>query len=224
MKNERSHMDEKLIKELKEKFMKSFPVEFTAIRPMKEQYSSLESYHKYCVDHGKNAFMFHRSKEVELPSLFFIPYQRSLVSARGQAFIQMGKKAEVLHDPDPSSPFAEMVVGCSFRNDTSKQLAVNIVSGLLDDFNAPYYTFMTEAYALKMKNDQKMPSGSISENPESKEILMIHTCNQIKTIGTHVDIVDNALKEEERHEDMGDDRRGRFSNLFKEIQAPSKTN
>ena len=217
-------MDEKLIKELKEKFMKSFPVEFTAIRPMKEQYSSLESYHKYCVDHGKNAFMFHRSKEADLPSLFFIPYQRSLVSARGQQFIQMGKRAEVLHDPEPKSPFAEMVIGCNFRNDTSKQMAVDIVSGLLDDFNAPFYTFMTEAYQLKMKRGQEIPNEKISENPESQEILMIHTCDQKKTIGTHVSIVDNALEKEEHHEDMGEDRRGRFSNLFKEIQAPMKTN
>jgi len=216
-------MDEKLIEELKAKFLENFPVEFTAIRPMKEQYSSLESYHKYCVDHGKNAFMFHRSKKADLPSLFFIPYQRSLVSVKGQAFIQMGKKAEVLHDPEPHSPFAEMVVGCSFKNDMSKQMAVEIVSGLLDDFNAPYYTFMTEAYQLKVKNDQEIPN-KISKNPESQEILMIHTCNQIKTIGTHVSIVDNTLEKEEHHKDMGDDRRGRFSNLFKEIQAPVKTN
>ena len=38
-------MDEKLIKELKEKFLKSFPVEFVAIRPMKENYKSLGDYH-----------------------------------------------------------------------------------------------------------------------------------------------------------------------------------
>jgi hypothetical protein len=40
-------MNEKLIKELKEKFLKNFPIEFVAIRPMEEQYSSLEEYHKY---------------------------------------------------------------------------------------------------------------------------------------------------------------------------------
>ena len=87
-------MDEKLIEELKEKFMKNFPVEFTAIRPMESQYKSLEDYHKYCVDHGRDAFLFHRRKEVELPALFLIPYKRNMVATRGHQFIDMGKKAE----------------------------------------------------------------------------------------------------------------------------------
>ena len=217
-------MDEKLIKDLKEKFMKNFPIEFTAIRPMEEQYSSLEEYHKYSVRHGKDAFLFHRRKEVELPALFFIPYKRNMVSERGNQFIQMGKKCEVLHDPEPKSPFAEMVIGCKFTNDLSKNLAVTVVSGMLDDFNAPYYTFMTEAYALKMKKGDDMPETKVSEHPDRKEIMMIHTCDQVKTIGTHFDIVDNDLLNKEHHEDMGDDRRGKFSNLFKEIQSPSQTN
>jgi hypothetical protein len=161
---------------------------------------------------------------MELPALFFIPYKRSMVSERGQQFIQMGKRVEVLHDPEPKSPFAEMVIGCKFTNDLSKNLAVTVVSGMLDDFNAPYYTFMTEAFALKMKKGDDMPDKKVSEHPNSKEIMMIHTCDQIKTIGTHFDIVDNDLLNKEHHEDMGDDRRGKFSNLFKEIQAPSQTN
>ena len=217
-------MDEKLIKELKEKFLKNFPIEFTAIRPMEEQYTSLEEYHKYSVNHGRDAFLFHRRKEMELPALFFIPYKRGLVSERGNQFIQMGKKCEVLHDPEPKSPFAEMVIGCKFTNDLSKNLAVTVVSGMLDDFNAPYYTFLTEAYALKMNKGDDMPDTRVSEHPDRKEIMMIHTCDQVKTIGTHFDIVDNDLLNKEHHEDMGDDRRGKFSNLFKEIQSPSQTN
>ena len=216
-------MDEKLIKELKDKFLKNFPIEFTAIRPMEEQYTSLEEYHKYSVNHGRDAFLYHRRKEMELPALFFIPYKRSMVSERGQQFIQMGKKVEVLHDPEPKSPFAEMVIGCKFTSDLSKTLAVTVVSGMLDDFNAPFYTFMTEAYALKMKKGEDT-NLKPSEHPESKEIMMIHTCDQVKTIGTHFDIVDNDLLNKEHHEDMGDDRRGKFSNLFKEIQSPSQTN
>ena len=216
-------MDEKLIKELKDKFLKNFPIEFTAIRPMEEQYTSLEEYHKYSVNHGRDAFLYHRREEMELPALFFIPYKRSMVSERGQQFIQMGKKVEVLHDPEPKSPFAEMVIGCKFTSDLSKTLAVTVVSGMLDDFNAPFYTFMTEAYALKMKKGEDT-NLKPSEHPESKEIMMIHTCDQVKTIGTHFDIVDNDLLNKEHHEDMGDDRRGKFSNLFKEIQSPSQTN
>ena len=158
-------MDEKLIKELKEKFLKSFPVEFTAIRPMKENYKSLEDYHQYSVDHGKNAFMFHRANKQELPALFFIPYQRSMVSDRGHQFIQMGKKAEVLHDPEPNSPFAEMVIGCRFKDDLSKNLCVTIVAGMLDYFNAPFYTFMTEAYALKVKKGTDVDTAP-SEHPD----------------------------------------------------------
>ena len=216
-------MDEKLIKELKEKFLQNFPIEFTAIRPMEEQYSSLEEYHKYSVNHGRDAFLYHRRKEMELPALFFIPYKRNMVSERGNQFIQMGKKVEVLHDPEPKSPFAEMVIGCKFSSDLSKTLAVTVVSGMLDDFNAPFYTFMTEAYALKIKKGEDT-NLKPSEHPESKEIMMIHTCDQVKTIGTHFDIVDNDLLNKEHHEDMGDDRRGKFSNLFKEIQSPSQTN
>ena len=216
-------MNEKLIKELKEKFLKNFPIEFTAIRPMEEQYSSLEEYHKYSVNHGRDAFLYHRRKEIELPALFFIPYKRSMVSERGNQFIQMGKKVECLHDPEPKSPFAELVIGCKFTSDLSKNLAVTVVSGMLDDFNAPFYTFMTEAYALKMKKGESINS-KVSEHPDRKEIMMIHTCDQVKTIGTHFDIVDNDLLNKEHHEDMGDDRRGKFSNLFKEIQAPSQTN
>ena len=216
-------MDEKLIKDLKEKFLKNFPIEFTAIRPMEEQYTSLEEYHKYSVNHGRDAFLFHRRKEMELPALFFIPYKRNMVSERGNQFIQMGKKVDVLHDPEPKSPFAEMVIGCKFSSDLSKTLAVTVVSGMLDDFNAPYYTFMTEAYALKIKKGEDT-NLKPSEHPERKEIMMIHTCDQVKTIGTHFDIVDNDLLNKEHHEDMGDDRRGKFSNLFKEIQSPSQTN
>ena len=216
-------MNEKLIKELKEKFLKNFPIEFTAIRPMEEQYSSLEEYHKYSVNHGRDAFLFHRRKEIELPALFFIPYKRSMVSERGNQFIQMGKKVDVLHDPEPKSPFAEMVIGCKFSSDLSKNLAVTVVSGMLDDFNAPYYTFMTEAYALKLKKGEDTNLAP-SEHPDRKEIMIIHTCDQVKTIGTHFDIVDNDLLNKEHHEDMEEDRRGKFSNLFKEIQSPSQTN
>ena len=113
-------MDEKLIKELKEKFMKNFPIEFTAIRPMEMQYKSLEEYHKYSVRNGKDAFLFHRRNEQELPALFFIPYERKTVSSRGHSFIEMAKRAEVLNDPEPKSPFAEMVIGCQFSSDLSK--------------------------------------------------------------------------------------------------------
>ena len=117
-----------------------------------------------------------------------------------------------------------MVIGCRFNSDISKNLAVTVVSGMLDDFNAPYYTFITEAYALKMKKGDDVPDKKVSEHTKSKEIMMIHTCDQVKTIGTHFDIVDNDLLNKEHHEDMGDDRRGKFSNLFKEIQSPSQTN
>ena len=216
-------MDKETIEKLKEKFLKNFPIEFTAIRPMEEQYSSLEEYHKYSVNHGRDAFLYHRRKEMELPALFFIPYKRGMVSERGQQFIQMGKKCEVLHDPEPKSPFVEMVIGCKFTNHLSKNLAVTVVSGMLDDFNAPYYTFMTEAFALKLEKGDDTNLAP-SEHPNRKEIMMIHTCDQVKTIGTHFDIVDNDLLNKEDFNDMGEDRRGKFSNLFKEIQAPSKTN
>ena len=216
-------MDEKLIEELKEKFMKNFPVEFTAIRPMESQYESLEDYHKYSVDHGKDAFLFHRRKEVELPALFYIPYKRNMVATRGHQFIDMGKKAGVLHDPIPETPFAEMVIGCNFTSNMSKNMAVNIISGLLDDLNAPFYTFISEAYALKVKKENEVET-KISEHPDRKEIMMIHTCDQSKTLMTHFDIIDNKLGQEVFEEDFDQDRRGKFSNLFKEIQAPSKTN
>lgn len=217
-------MKEKLIKELKEKFLKNFPIEFTAIKPMQEGFDTIEEYHKYAVHHGHNAFLFHRENKVELPALFFIPYKRDRINERAHQFIHMGKTAEVLHDPDPKSPFAEMVIGCRFGSDISKNMAVTIISGMLDDFNAPYYTFITEAYALRMEKGKDLPNEKISKHPDRKEIMMIHTCDQVKTIGTHFDIIDNDLKNKEHHLDMEDDRRGKFSNLFKEIQSPSQTN
>ena len=76
---------------------------------------------------------------------------------------------------------------------------------------------------MKVKKENEVET-KISEHPDRKEIMMIHTCDQSKTLMTHFDIIDNKLGQEIFQEDSDQDRRGKFSNLFKEIQAPSKTN
>lgn len=222
-------MDEKIIDALRERFMKHFPVEFTAIRPLKNMFNSIEEYHNYSVEHGKDAFIYHRKHKRDLPALFFIPFDRRMVNERGNSFLSMGKKVGVLHDGEPNSQFCELVVGCNFTSDLSKNLAVTVISGILDDFNAKFYTFTTEAYVLKVKNQEDIgkQKGTIANHPDRREIVMVHTTSPTQTFGTHFEIQDNQLGKEEKlgmSENDALHSGGRFSNLFKEIVSTSKSN
>ena len=139
-------MDEDKIKELTGKFLKNFPVEFTALHgESKDNYHDIDMFHSYACHVAIDGFDFHREEKREMPSLFLIPFERKLVSPRGRELITMGKDMGVLGDQHPDRPFAVAYIGCRFTNNLSKNLGVKVISGMLDDFNAKYYAFISEA-------------------------------------------------------------------------------
>ena len=168
-----------------------------------------------------------------MPSLFLIPFERKLVSPRGRELITMGKDVGVLGDQHPDRPFAVAYIGCRFTNNLSKNLGVKVISGMLDDFNAKYYAFISEAWCVKAENGKEIPVKELevapSEHPDREEILMINTSGiDNTTIMTTKPIRERVLihSEGNRVQTNGEDMKeqGRFSNLFKEIRAESKPN
>ena len=226
-------MDEDKVKEMVERFGKNFPVEFTALHgEVKDNYHDIDMFHSYACHVAIDGFDFHREEKREMPSLFLIPFERKLVTPRGSQFINMGKDVGVLEDKYPDRPFAVMYIGCSFTTTLSKNIGVKVISGMLDDFNAKYYAFVSEAWCVKAKG-KNVPIKELdvmpSEHPDREEILMINTCDSLNTtIMTTKPIRDNMLihSEGNRVQTNGKDMKeqGRFSNLFKEIRAESKPN
>ena len=226
-------MDEDKVKEMVERFGKNFPVEFTALHgEVKDNYHDIDMFHSYACHVAIDGFDFHREEKREMPSLFLIPFERKLVTPRGSQFINMGKDVGVLEDKYPDRPFAVMYIGCSFTTTLSKNIGVKVISGMLDDFNAKYYAFVSEAWCVKAKG-KNVPIKELdvmpSEHPDREEILMINTCDSLNTtIMTTKPIRDNMLihSEGNRVQTNGKDMKeqGRFSNLFQEIRAESKPN
>ena len=227
-------MDKDKLKELTEKFMNNFPVEFTALRGQDTwDFHDIDLFHSYACHTGVSCFDFHKEEvKEEMPSLFLIPFERKLITARGNQFIQMGKDAGVLGDDKPDSKYAVAYIGCKFTTTLSKNLAVRVISGMLDDFNAKYYSFISEAWCVKAKGENvpiKELDVAPSEHPDREEILMINTSGiDNTTIMTTKPIREKVLihSEGKRVETNGEDtqEQGRFSNLFKEIRAESKPN
>jgi len=223
-------MDKDKIKELTDKFMKNFPVEFTTLRGQDTwQFHDIDMFHSYACNMAISGFDFYTTEvKEEMPSLFLIPFERKLVSSRGNEFIQMGKDAGVLGDDKPKSKYAVAYIGCKFTTTLSKNLAVKVISGMLDDFNAKYYAFISEAWCVKAKD--KVVKGldvAPSEHPDRQEILMISTSGiDNTTVMTTKPIRERVLihSEGNRVQTNGEDtsERGRFSNLFNEIRAESK--
>ena len=227
-------MDKDKLKELTEKFMNNFPVEFTALKGQDTwDYHDIDMFHSYACHIGIDCFDFHNKKvEEEMPSLFLIPFERRLITARGSQFIQMGKDAGVLGDDKPDSKYAVAYIGCKFTTTLSKNMAVKVISGMLDDFNAQYYSFISEAWCVKAKGEN-VPIKDLditpSEHPDREEILMINTSGiDNTTIMTTKPIRERVLihSEGKRVQSNGEDTKdqGRFSNQFKEIRAESKPN
>jgi hypothetical protein len=227
-------MDKDKLNELTEQFMKNFPVEFTALRGQDHwDFHDIDMFHSYACHIGIDCFDFHRREiKEEMPSLFLVPFERKLITPRGNHFIQMGKDAGVLGDDKPNSKYAVAYIGCKFTTNLSKNLAVKVISGFLDDFNAKYYAFISEAWCVKAKGENvpiKELEVAPSEHPDREEILMINTSGiDNTTIMTTKPIRERVLihSEGKRVETNGEDTReqGRFSNLFKEIRAESKPN
>ena len=227
-------MDKDKIKELTEKFMNNFPVEFTALRGQDHwNFHDIDMFHSYACNTAIECFDFHRQEvKEEMPSLFLIPFERRLITARGSQFIQMGKDAGVLGDDKPDSKYAVAYIGCRFTNNLSKNLAVKVISGMLDDFNAQYYSFISEAWCVKAKG-KNVPIKELditpSEHPDREEILMINTSGiDNTTIMTTKPIRERVIihSEGKRVQRNGEDtsEQGRFSNLFKEIRVEAKAN
>ena len=227
-------MNKDKLNELTEKFMNNFPVVFTALRGQDTwDYHDIDMFHSYACHSGIECFNFY-NKEVkeEMPSVFLIPFERKLITSRGNQFIQMGKDAGVLADDNPNSKYAVTYIGCRFTNNLSKNLAVKVISGMLDDFNAKYYSFISEAWCVKAKGENvpiKELDVAPSQHPDREEILMINTSGiDNTTIMTTKPIREKVLihSEGKRVQSNGEDTKeqGRFSNLFKEIRAESKPN
>ena len=227
-------MNKDKLNELTEKFVNNFPVVFTALRGQDTwDYHDIDMFHSYACHSGIECFNFY-NKEVkeEMPSVFLIPFERKLITSRGNQFIQMGKDAGVLADDNPNSKYAVTYIGCRFTNNLSKNLAVKVISGMLDDFNAKYYSFISEAWCVKAKGENvpiKELDVAPSQHPDREEILMINTSGiDNTTIMTTKPIREKVLihSEGKRVQSNGEDTKeqGRFSNLFKEIRAESKPN
>ena len=227
-------MDKDKLHELAEEFRKHFPVEFTAIRGQDTwNYHDIDMFHSYACHMAIDCFDFHNKKvKEEMPSLFLIPFERRLITARGSQFIQMGKDAGVLGDDKPDSKYAVAYIGCKFTTTLSKNMAVKVISGMLDDFNAQYYSFISEAWCVKAKGENvpiKELDITPSEHPDREEILMINTSGiDNTTIMTTKPIRERVIihSEGKRVQSNGEDtsEQGRFSNLFKEIRVEAKAN
>ena len=227
-------MDKDKLNELTEKFMNNFPVSFTALRGQDTwDFHDIDMFHSYACHTGISCFDFHKEEvKEEMPSLFLIPFERRLITARGSQFIQMGKDAGVLGDDKPDSKYAVAYIGCRFTNNLSKTMAVKVIAGMLDDFNAKYYSFISEAWCVKAKGENvpiKELDVAPSEHPDREEILMINTSGiDNTTIMTTKPIREKVLihSEGKRVQSNGEDTKeqGRFSNLFKEIRVEAKAN
>ena len=222
-------MDEDKMNELMEKFKKNFPIEFTALHgESRNNYHDIDMFHSYACHVAIDGFDFHREEKREMPSLFLIPFERKLVSPRGRELITMGKDMGVLGDQHPDRPFAVAYIGCRFTNNLSKNLGVKVISGMLDDFNAKYYAFISEAWCVKEDDKVKALDIQPSKHPDKQEILMVSTSDHTQTIMTTKPIRNRMLihSEGNRTQTNGKDMKeqGRFSNLFQEIRAESKPN
>ena len=225
-------MDEDKMKELIEKFKKNFPIEFTALHgESRNNYHDIDMFHSYACHVAIDGFEYHREEQKDMPNLFLIPFERKLVTPRGNQLLSMGKEMGVLGDEHPDRPFAVAYIGCRFTNTLSKNLGVKVISGMLDDFNAKYYAFVSEAWCVKAEG-KNVPIKELdvmpSEHPDRQEILMVSTSDHNQTIMTTKPIREGVLihSEGNRVQTNGEDMKGqgRFSNLFKEIRAESKPN
>ena len=217
-------MNEEDIKKLKDKFFKSFPVEFVGIsgKPGTEfEFNSLDEFHSFSQFAGQDCFKYHRKAKEEMPSMFLIPFKKSQVQERGSMLVEMGRKTGVLLENGEEHENKVITICCGFRDHFSKDLAAQIISGMLDDFNAKFYSFSSEVFMVKSEKGgiQIDPKVMPSEHPKRVEALMINTCSDKEQILTTKTIVEGTLgMSEETRSSIGDGG-GRFSNLFKEIRT-----
>tara|TARA_R100001163_G_scaffold58171_1_gene46394 strand:- start:49 stop:729 length:681 start_codon:yes stop_codon:yes gene_type:complete len=221
-------MDDKKLEELKQRFMQEFPVEMIATQGKPDHqftFHNLDHMHSYSCYTARHCFNHFRSTDKSgIPALFLIPYSKSLVTNRGKQLIEMGRKGGVLLEEGKEYDRQVITVACNFGGNLSKDMACSIIGGMLHDFSATFYSFISEAWMVKAGKDsiplEETPMPSV--HPDKKEILMINTCSEVAQIMTHIDIVDNKLGKPERQDSDLKTGHGRFSNLFREVRAQSR--
>ena len=116
-------MNEEDIKKLKEKFFKSFPVEFVGVlgKPDTEfEFNSLDEFHSFANFSGQDCFKAHRKQKEDMPSLFLIPYKKSQVQERGSMLFEMGRKTGVLLEQGEEHENKVITIACRFTDTLSK--------------------------------------------------------------------------------------------------------
>ena len=220
-------MIDKELEELKKKFMQEFPVEMIATQGKPEEqfvFHNLDQMHSYSCFTARHCFNhFRKTEKTGIPALFLIPYSKSLVTNRGRQLLEMGRKGGVLLEDGKEHDRQVITIACNFGGTLSKDMACSIIGGMLHDFSATFYSFISEAWMVKAGKDniplEETPLPSV--HPDKKEILMINTCSEVAQIMTHIDIVDNELGKPERQDSDLKQGHGRFSNLFREVRAMS---
>ena len=214
-------MNEEDIKKLKEKFFQSFPVEFVGIsgKPgTTHEFNSLDEFHAYANYTAQDCFKHHRKDGNEMPSIFLIPFKQSMVQERGSMLFEMGRKTGVLVEVGKEHDNKVITVVCRFKDDLSKDLASSIISGMLDDFNAKFYSFASEVFMVKSQKGIEINTAP-SQHPKRVEALMINTCSSKEQLLTTATIGKGSLVWEDQVRSDVSEGGGRFSNLFKEIRT-----
>ena len=206
-----------MFEDFKEELVKQMPVRSTRILPLKKPLESINDMHSFGCLTAIDMFEFSKENKVNTPALFLLPFDRQLINDRFKQFISHGEKADLIIDDDKSSRYGALHIICEFTTDTSKDMMVPIIKGMLKDMSSPYYSFVSETWVVKQKKPyDREQDGMPSEHPDRKEKLIICTSDPTQNIMTMKDIEDNKLSGGGEYETTkADVSVGRFSNLFR---------
>ena len=126
--------------DFKDELLKSIPVRYVRLVPMKEKIESINALHSYGCFTAMDLFKFSKEEKKDTPAMFIIPYDRKNWSARFASFLEMGDKADLLVDDKTKGRYGCIHIVCEFTNTLSKDITVPIIKGVLDDTNARYYS------------------------------------------------------------------------------------
>ena len=121
-------MNEEDIKKLKDKFFKSFPVEFVGISGKigtEYEFNSLDEFHSFANFAAQDCFKHHRNEKQEMPSIFLIPFKKSQMQERGNMLVEMGRRTGVLLETGEEHENKVITIACRFTDTLSKTLATS---------------------------------------------------------------------------------------------------
>jgi hypothetical protein len=204
--------------DFKEDVLKSMPIEYTRLIPLKTKVATIEDMHSLGCFTAIDLFNFSKKEKQDTPALFIIPYDRKLFEPRFRKFLAMTKQVDLVVDDTEKDRYGCMHILCKFTNTLSKDIAVPIIKGMLKDVNAPYYSFVSETWVVQQKKPyNREQDGMPSEHPDKKEKLIICTSDPSQNIMTMKDIEDNKLTGGgDYQKTKADISVGRFSNLFQD--------